>query len=249
MKQIIKKSLKKVLITFITIMLAVLIAIFTGTPSLELFCINHPMISSMVILILIGICLCLMIWLFIIISDIKETISNDKQKEYKLKSYYKPFVLVFDDEIETLKDIEEYLAKECNTVLLSDMTHECLADRFDIIIGDINNIGYGYKHKNASSILNEIIRNDPYKMVIMITNDSSQAIELDKRIIIVPKDKNNNYLRDLLVHIKNFKESIIDLDSYWKKWKEQNNIKRETKEAKRIKERFYNHFKESIEIN
>lgn len=244
-KKIHKSTQWELIAAIIPIVLSVILAISSGVPLLESLCCNYPKLTASAIIILIGCFLSMIIFLSFEIFMNKN--KEPQKSEKKLNRSYKPFVLVFDDEIDTLKDIDEFLAKECNTVLLSDMTHECLADRFDIIIGDINNIGYGYKHKNASSILNEILRNDPYKLVIAITNDKSQAIDLDSGIKCISKDGQNKYLLELLRNVKKFRSSIIELDKFWKKWKEDNKKLGETKEVKEIKKRFYNHFNDFIE--
>lgn len=234
---------KTIYLTIASFIIACIIPLFTGLDLLERFCYEYKTLASIILYLLIVI---LILGLVVIIFSKSNNKKTKRQNKHILKNDYKPFVLIFDDEIETLKDIDEILGKECKKVLLSDMTHPCLAECFDVIIGDLSNIGYGYDHKNASSILNEIIRKDPYKQVIAITNDRNLAIELDKGIEIVQKDSNNSYLRQLVKKIKEFKTQIIDLDEYWKNWKKKNDINSETKEIKLVKKQFYHHFEQHI---
>lgn len=239
---------KKLNIQFapITTLFSIIISIvsFIGIDKLSKLVQAHPtptVIITYICIVLIGI----LIGFLIDLLRTKKKQDNSINYDQVLKKHS---ILIFDDKEMCLRDIKRVTSgSQYDVVMVKDISDYRLVENFDIIIGDICNVG-NFEAKTSIPVLRAIKENYPYKIVIAMSKSSVPDWE-EFSDGFISKENRDNYPNDILNTIQS---SITRLSkaSYWNEV-EGELLKKDTpaENIKKYKDQYYTHINKRNHIS
>lgn len=157
-------------------------------------------------------------------------------------------ILIFDDQEMCLRDIKRVTSgSQYDVVMVKDISDYRLVENFDIIIGDICNVG-NFEAKNSIPVLRAIKENYPYKIVIAMSKSPVPNWETFSDCFISKEDR-DKYPNDILNTIQS---SITRLSkaSYWTEVEGELSKKGTPAEnIKKYKDQYYTHINKRNNIS
>lgn len=143
-------------------------------------------------------------------------IDDKKNKDLRIKQKTRKHpVLIFDDERSCLRDLGNKLdGSQFDTVRVRDVSDYRLAENFDIIIGDLMNVG-PITSNNSTAVLNAIKERYPYKIVIAMSKVQPNKNELLVDDFI-SKENRDEFPKEVLKKIMEYSTKMDDIDNHWK---------------------------------
>lgn len=178
--------------------------------------------------------------------DLLQTIKQDDNISYN-QVLKKPSILIFDDKAKCLRDIQGVTSGlHYDVVMVRDISDYRLVENFDIIIGDVYNVG-NLDAKTSIPVLQSIKENYPYKIVIAMSEapDSNWKDSLDG---FISKEDRDAYPNQILEVIKSSIERLRN-ESYWKEVEGELSRKNiSTENRKKFQDQYYTYIKKRNQI-